>query len=75
MSDFKPGDIVLVSADADDVYFEAEVVGRVVPDEAWKQDVYVQEERVLVEAKTPYGSSLRQYVRPEDLTILDRVEA
>lgn len=75
MSDFQPGDIVLVSADADDVYFDAEVVGRVIPDIVAKQERYVIEGRVLVEAKDSYGTLLSQYVRPEDLTLLDRVNA
>lgn len=75
MSDFKPGDIVLVSADADDVYFGAEVVGRVLDTEEAVQASYAEEGRVLVEARSDRGLIMTQYVRPQDLTILDRVEA
>lgn len=69
-----PGDRVKVAADADDVYFGGEVVGRVV--EPYDEPIYFRtqryrdEARVLVEAPDleNNGEPLDQYVRPEDLT-------
>lgn len=66
---FEIGDRVLVSAEADDVYFGGEVEGVVVDGEASEE--YLAEKRVNVRARDlDYGGMLTQYVRPEDLTLI-----
>lgn len=66
---FEIGDRVLVSADADDVYFGGEVEGVVVI--GVPSEEYLAENRVNVRARDlDYGGLLTQYVRPEDLTLI-----
>ena len=66
---FEVGDRVLVSADADDVWFDGDeaVEGVVVPGDHTPQASYVAEGRVNVRE---YDGTLTQYVRPEDLTLI-----
>lgn len=68
---FEIGARVLVSADADDVYFGGEVEGVVVETDL-HDGVYDAERRVNVKAPClDYGGDLlTQYVRPEDLTLI-----
>lgn len=71
-TEFKVGDRVLVSGDADDVYFSfdgEEVVGVVVPSDAGPvEERYVNERRINVREEDGW---LTQYVRPEDLTLIN----
>jgi len=78
MSAFQIGDRVLVSAEADDVYYGGEVVeGRVTNLDVASEDFqqYTDEERVGVEAipTDADGTSgpLFQWVRPQDLQTIE----
>lgn len=74
-TEFPVGARVLVSADADDVWFGGEVEGVVIEDDEPIQDSYVGENRVLVRAQAEaWGGMLTQYVRPEDLTLITNEE-
>lgn len=72
-TEFKIGDRVRVAADADDVYFGGEVEGIVAPDPYPELPVYPEgERRVLVEAYVAhFDLPLTQWVRPEDLTLIN----
>jgi len=67
---FQIDDRVLVSADADDVWFDGvgDVEGVVVASDHAPQASYVAEGRVNVREA---DGRLTQYVRPEDLTLIE----
>ena len=56
-TEFPVGARVLVSADADDVWFGGEVEGVVIEDDEPIQDSYVGENRVLVRAQAEAASA------------------